>query len=101
MGTGRWYIYDYAIGFLGGWGAHPLDIAHWGYPHIPVEYEGTGKIPTEGLFDTVINWNVRGRYASGVEFTLKTGRGMKPNSSAPRAGWPPHAAASAPSRRRC
>ncbi len=73
LGTGRWFIYDYAIGFIAGWGAHPLDIAHWGYPHIPVECEGTGVIPTEGLFDTVVNWNVRGRYASGVEFTLTAG----------------------------
>ena len=73
FGIGRWMIYDYAIGFIAGWGAHPLDIAHWGYPHIPVEYEGTGLIPTEGLFDTVVNWDVRGRYASGVEFTLKPG----------------------------
>lgn len=73
FGTGRWHIYDYAIGFIAGWGAHPLDIAHWGYPHIPVEYEGSGRIPTEGLFDTVVDWDVRGRYASGVEFTLKTG----------------------------
>ncbi|MCX6926668.1 MAG: Gfo/Idh/MocA family oxidoreductase, partial [Verrucomicrobia bacterium] len=45
IGTGRWHIYDYAIGFIAGWGAHPLDIAHWGYPHIPVSYEGTGRIP--------------------------------------------------------
>ncbi len=73
IGTGRWHIYDYALGFIAGWGAHPLDIAHWGYPHIPVEYEGTGLIPTEGLFDTVVNWDVKGRYASGVEFTLKPG----------------------------
>ncbi len=73
FGEGRWHIYDYAIGFIAGWGAHPLDIAHWGYPRIPVEYEGTGRIPTEGLFDTVVDWDVRGRYASGVEFTLKTG----------------------------
>ena len=73
FGIGRWHIYDYAIGFIAGWGAHPLDIAHWGYPHIPVEYEGTGRISTEGLFDTVVDWDVRGRYASGVEFTLKTG----------------------------
>jgi hypothetical protein len=73
FGIGRWMIYDYAIGFIAGWGAHPLDIAHWGYPHIPVEVEGTGLIPTEGLFDTVVNWDVRGRYASGVEFTLKPG----------------------------
>jgi predicted dehydrogenase len=73
FGTGRWHIYDYAIGFIAGWGAHPLDIAHWGYPHIPVEYEGTGRISTEGLFDTVVDWDVRGRYANGIEFTLKTG----------------------------
>jgi len=73
LGVGRWHIYDYAIGFIAGWGAHPLDIAHWGYPQIPVEYEGTGRIPTEGLFDTVVDWDVRGRYASGAEFTLKTG----------------------------
>ena len=76
FGGGRWHIYDYALGFIAGWGAHPLDIAHWGYPHIPVEYEGTGRIPTEGLFDTVVDWDVRGRYASGVEFTLKAGRGQ-------------------------
>lgn len=73
FGTGRWFIYDYAIGFIAGWGAHPLDVAHWGYPHIPVEWEGTGRIPTEGLFDTVVDWDVRGRYASGIEFTLKAG----------------------------
>jgi hypothetical protein len=72
-GTGRWFIYDYALGFIAGWGAHPLDIAHWGYPHIPVEYEGTGVIPREGLFDTIVNWDIKGRYASGVTFTLKTG----------------------------
>ncbi len=70
---GVYHIYDYAIGFIAGWGAHPLDIAHWGYPHIPVEYEGTGVIPTEGLFDTVIDWDVKGRYANGAEFTLKPG----------------------------
>ena len=73
IGGGRWHIYDYAIGFIAGWGAHPLDIAHWGYPHIPVEVEGTGVIPTEGLFDTVVDWDVKGRYAGGAEFTLKPG----------------------------
>ncbi|MDD5522991.1 MAG: Gfo/Idh/MocA family oxidoreductase [Kiritimatiellae bacterium] len=73
VGGGRWHIYDYALGFIAGWGAHPLDIAHWGYPHIPVEYEGTGLIPKDGLFDTIVDWDVKGRYASGVEFTLKPG----------------------------
>jgi glucose-fructose oxidoreductase len=73
LGLGRWFIYDYALGFIAGWGAHPLDIAHCGYPHIPIEYTGTGRIPTDGLFDTIVDWDIRGRYASGVEFTLKAG----------------------------
>ena len=70
VGAGRWHIYDYAIGFLGGWGAHPLDILHWGYPHVPVEIEGTGVIPTDGLFDTVVDWKLTGRFASGVTFSF-------------------------------
>jgi glucose-fructose oxidoreductase len=73
VGEGRWHVRDYALGFIAGWGAHPLDIAHWGFPQIPVEYEGTGVIPAEGLFDTVVDWNVHGRYAGGVEFTFTTG----------------------------
>ena len=70
VGIGRWHIYDYAIGFLGGWGAHPLDILHWGYPHVPAEIEGTGVIPTDGLFDTVVDWKLTGRFASGVGFAF-------------------------------
>ena len=27
---GTYWIYDYSIGYLGGWGAHPLDIMIWG-----------------------------------------------------------------------
>ena len=75
FGTGRWHVYDYALGNIAGWGAHPLDIAHWGYPHVPIAYEGTGRLPDEGLFDTTLDWNIRGHYASGVEFTLVGGEG--------------------------
>jgi len=71
--AGSWHVYDNALGFIAGWGAHPLDVMHWGYPHIPVEYEGTGTIPTKGLFNTITNWNIRGRFASGVKFTFKDG----------------------------
>jgi len=74
--AGAWFVYDNAIGFLGGWGAHPLDIAVWGCQpenSVPVEYEGTGFIPTEGLFDTVKTWKVRGKYANGVKFSLIDG----------------------------
>lgn len=73
--TGHWHIYDHSIGFLGGWGAHPLDVLDWGLPRpvVPVEYEGTGLIPKQGLFDTVMKWDVRCTYASGIVLTFKTG----------------------------
>lgn len=73
--TGHWHIYDYSIGFLGGWGAHPLDVLDWGLPRpmVPVEYVGTGLIPKEGLFDTVMDWNVRCTYANGLTMDFRTG----------------------------
>jgi glucose-fructose oxidoreductase len=70
---GSYHVYDNSLGYLAGWGAHPLDIMHWGYPRIPVEYEGTGTIPTEGLFNTVTNWGIRGRFADGALFTFRDG----------------------------
>jgi len=71
---GAWFIYDYAIGFIAGWGAHPLDILQWWADEkdlgIPVEYKTTGKIPTEGLYDTAINWNMEATYANGMKMTF-------------------------------
>ena len=69
---GSYYHYDNSIGFIAGWGAHPLDIAHWGFPHTPVEYEGTGMIPTTGLYNTIFTWNVQGRYADGTPFFFES-----------------------------
>jgi hypothetical protein len=40
---------------------------------VPVEYEGSGLIPKEGLFNTVMNWNVRGTYQDGVTLSFKAG----------------------------
>jgi len=77
---GAYHIYDYALGFIAGWGAHPLDIAQWGLDadHTsPVSYEGTGEIPTEGLFDTIDNWDVMCRYANGVTMRLMCDRVAK------------------------
>ncbi len=72
---GTYWIYDYSIGYLGGWGAHPLDIMVWGSladVSGPVEIEGTGVIATEGLFDTVHHWDIKGKLGD-VEFTFKPG----------------------------
>ncbi len=72
---GAYFISDYALGFIAGWGAHPLDVAVWGLGDtreaVPVEYEGRGAFPTEGLYDTATSWDVRGKFANGVEFRFR------------------------------
>ncbi len=78
---GSYHIYDYALGFIAGWGAHPLDIAQWGLDmdHTsPIYYEARrGEIPEGGLFDTVENWDVRCRYANGVTLRFMSDRVAK------------------------
>ncbi|MCX7818680.1 MAG: Gfo/Idh/MocA family oxidoreductase [Kiritimatiellae bacterium] len=68
---GVYHIYDYAIGFLAGWGAHPMDMLQWWADNakraeVPVRYEGTGTVPTQGLFNTVTHWDVTATYADGL-----------------------------------
>jgi len=63
------HVYDNSLGFIAGWGVHPLDIALWGAGAddlAPVEYEGTGKIPSKGLYNTISDWDVQCRFAGGV-----------------------------------
>jgi predicted dehydrogenase len=73
MGTeGMWtHIYDYSLGGLGGaWGIHPIDIAQWGNGTDltgPIEIQGTGVIPADGLADTPIEWEIEHLYANGVK----------------------------------
>ncbi|MBL9138764.1 MAG: Gfo/Idh/MocA family oxidoreductase [Verrucomicrobiales bacterium] len=64
-----WYNYDYALGFIAGWGVHPLDIALWGYPEMmrgDLTVEGTGVIPTTGAGNTAVAWDVEFQFAKGV-----------------------------------
>jgi hypothetical protein len=58
--SGTYWIYDQSIGYLGGWGAHPLDIMVWGSDADLsglVTVEGTGKIG-EPLYNTVYDWDM-------------------------------------------
>jgi Oxidoreductase family, NAD-binding Rossmann fold/Oxidoreductase family, C-terminal alpha/beta domain len=70
--NGIFFIYDYTLGFLANWSAHPLDQIEWWAEHslrktIPVNYVGSGKIAKDGLFDTVVQWDVHCTYADGLE----------------------------------
>lgn len=68
---GTYWVSDNAHGFIGGWGAHPLTDMVWAMGDdvgaIPVEYAGTGKFGG-GLFDAAYDWDIHGRFASGVGF---------------------------------
>jgi predicted dehydrogenase len=69
-----WFNTDYALGFIAGWGVHPLDIAYWGYPEMmeaPVEVSGTCTIPKEGACDTATTWDVNFLFAGGVALNYR------------------------------
>ena len=73
-GNGWYHVRDYALGFIAGWAAHPLDLLQWAWDtHLAGnwEVEGTGIIPTEGANDAVIDWDVRIRFAGGVRMTFQ------------------------------
>lgn len=65
------HVYDYAIGFVAGWGAHPYDQFQWWADEakigMPVEVQATGSIPTEGFRNTATHWDAQLGYPNGLE----------------------------------
>ena len=64
----RW-ISDYSGGQVTDWGAHHIDIAHWGMGADetgPVSVVGSGQYPKTGLYDTAVTYSFECEYASGV-----------------------------------
>ena len=66
-----WFQYDYSIGFLGGWGAHPLDVMIWALKDkMSGKYscEGTGEFwKSGGMYNNIRGWNVNYEYDSGIK----------------------------------
>lgn len=68
-----WFDSDYALGFIAGWGIHPIDIALWGAGDLmkgTVEVEGKGNYPTEGACNTATTWDINFTFASGLTLTF-------------------------------
>ena len=66
---GGYHCPETSLGFLAGCSIHPLGVAQWGNDSdntSPIRYEGTGKVPTEGIFKTLENWDVMCEYENGV-----------------------------------
>jgi len=70
---------QFGAGMITGWGAHHVDIAHWGMDmeHSgPVEIWGTAEFPKSGLWDVHGPFETHARYANGVTMTIS---GVLPN----------------------
>lgn len=68
----RW-ILDYSGGQVTDWGAHHIDIAHWGLGLTrtgPVKVEGAGTFPRDGLFNAATDYAFTCTYADGMEMLV-------------------------------
>ncbi len=68
-------IRDYGHGMITGWGAHHIDIAHWGIDAEytgPVEIEGKAEYPdpAKSLWDVHGPFNITYTYANGVRVNV-------------------------------
>lgn len=89
--AGSWYCSDYALGFIAGWGAHPLDIAIWGLDYDqkgPASFRGTGGFPTpNGLFNTCATWDVEIKFAGGLPMHFMSDNHAEPIVKKYRSNW--------------
>ncbi len=72
----RW-IMDYSGGQLTDWAGHHVDIAHWGLGLDrtgPVEIEGKGDYPKEGLYDAPTQYKFTCKYATGLTMIVANDR---------------------------
>ncbi|MFH0946917.1 MAG: Gfo/Idh/MocA family oxidoreductase [Planctomycetota bacterium] len=68
----RW-IMDFSGGQLTDWAGHHIDIAHWGLDLEttgPVEIEGKGEYPKEGLWNAPTAYKFTCKYENGVVMTV-------------------------------
>jgi predicted dehydrogenase len=83
-GDWRWTL-DYSGGRLTDWAGHHVDIAAWGIGMDrtgPVEIEGMGIYPLEGLYNTPVEFDFTCKYANGIEMRVATGSRLRFNTGA-------------------
>ncbi len=68
----RW-VMDYSGGQLTDWAGHHIDIAHWGLDTEdtgPVEIEGKGNYPDNGLYNALMTYKFHCKYANGIDMVV-------------------------------
>jgi len=66
-------IESYSLGMITGWGAHHVDIAHWGMGTEytgPIEIEGKAEFPTKGLWNVHGPYHIEAKYANGATLII-------------------------------
>jgi myo-inositol 2-dehydrogenase/D-chiro-inositol 1-dehydrogenase len=72
-------VRDYCEGMITNWGTHLNDIAQWGNGTErtgPVEVEATGTYPTDGLWNVLLSFEAKYRFAGGVRMIYKNTAGV-------------------------
>ncbi len=75
----RW-VMDFSGGQITDWAGHHVDIAHWGLGLDrtgPVEIEGRGEYPRDGLWDVPMTYRFTCKYANGVEITVANSKQIR------------------------
>jgi predicted dehydrogenase len=70
-----WFDSTYSLGWIAGWGVHPLDIALWGAGDLArgqIEVQGLAQFPEDGECDTATGWDVAYNYVSGLTMNFKS-----------------------------
>ncbi|MDD2598290.1 MAG: Gfo/Idh/MocA family oxidoreductase [Kiritimatiellae bacterium] len=75
IGLRGWYfVSDYSkAGWIAGYGVHDLDIAQWAMGlerSGPISVEGKGVYPKDGIFDTVLTFDITFEYVNGVKLSM-------------------------------
>jgi len=66
-------IDSYCLGMITGWGAHHVDIGHWGMDTEltgPISIEGKAEFPTTGLWNVHGPYHIESKYANGVTMII-------------------------------
>jgi len=87
---GGYHCPETSLGFLAGCGIHPLGIAQWGNKSdhtSPIRYQGTGAIPTKGIFRTLERWDVMCDYENGVKLHVMDDQTAKDVVTKYKPGW--------------
>jgi predicted dehydrogenase len=69
------HIFDYSGGKFIDWGTHHLDIVQMALgadDSGPVEIEGTGQFPSDGIYDTALSYSIDFTYADGTKVNAST-----------------------------